>query len=214
MLSFKDKTSHTPESLRQQATLLSNLGELQRASSRPGAEESLRHSIAISAELAARKPAARADRQTLAIGQNNLAEVLVAVNHLGEAGQVFAQSIAGLDLLEKENPKAVDTLDYLGYVCEQQSKLLARMGQSEQARRSIETAVRHQQQAVRLTDGKVRAYRLMLAGHLEVLATTCLKLHAYDDAIRAANDVPKAAPASEQRVSARGQAFSSLCGRG
>jgi hypothetical protein len=125
--------------------------------------------------------------------------VLVAANHLGEAGQVFAHSIAGLDLLEKENPKAVDTLNYLGYVCEQQSKLLASMGQPEQARRSIETAVRHQQQAVKLTDGKVRAYRLMLAGHLEVVARTCLELHAYDDAIRAANDLPKAAPASEQR---------------
>ena len=38
----------------------------------------------------------------------------------------------------------------------------------------------------------------MLAGHLEVLANICLKLRAYDDAIRAAIDLAKAAPASEQ----------------
>ena len=198
VLSFKDKAARTTESLRQQATVLSNLGELQRASGRPGAEQSLRQSIAISAELAARKPAARADRQTLAIAQNNLAEVLVAAGRVEEAGQVFAKSIAGLDLLGSENPKAVDTQNYLGYVCEQQSRLLAKIGEVEKARRSIEAAVAHQRQAVKLTDGKVPAYRLMLAGHLEVLANTCVKLHAYDDAIRVAIDLPKAAPASEQ----------------
>ena len=198
VLSFKDKAAHTTESLRQQATVLSNLGELQRAAGRPGAEQSLQRSIAISEELAARKPAARVDRQTLAIAQNNLAEVLEAAGRAEEAGQVFAKSIAGLDRLASENPKAVDTQNYLGYVCEQQAKLLAKIGQPEKARPSIEAAVAHQRQAVKLTDGRVGAYRLMLAGHLGVLANICLKLRAYDDAIRAAIDLAKAAPASEQ----------------
>ena len=198
VLSFKDKAARTTESLREQATVLSNLGELQRAEGRPGAEESLRHSIAISEELAARKPAARVDRQTLAIAQNNLAEVLEAAGRAEEAGQTFARSRAGLDLLASENSKAVDTQNYLGYVCEQQAKLLAKIGQPGKARQSIESAVAHQRQAVKLTDGKVPAYRLMLAGHFDVLASTCLKLHAYEDAIRAAIEIPKAAPTAER----------------
>jgi len=198
VLSFKDQAARTTESLREQATLLSNLGELQRAGGRPGADGSLRHSIAIFEELAARKPAARIDRQTLAIAQNNLAEVLVAAGRAEEAGQTFAKSRAGLDLLASENSKAVDTQNYLGYVCEQQAMLQAKIGQPEQALQSIKAAVAHQRQAVKLTDGKVSAYRLMLAGHLGALARACLKLHAYDDAIRAAIDLPKAAPASEQ----------------
>lgn len=184
--------------MREEATVLSNLGELRRSAGRPGAEESLRRSIAISQELTARKPAARADRQTLAIAQNNLAEVLQAAGRKEEARSFFAASIASLEQLAAENPKAVDTQNYLGYICEQQAGLLSQLGQPERARKSIESAVAHQRQAVKLTDGKVGAFRRMLAGHLTVLAKVCLKQGAYDDAIRAAVEIPKAAPSSEQ----------------
>ena len=198
VLDFQDKAARTVVTLREQATMLSNLGELRRAAGRAGAEDSLRRSIAISEELAARKPAGRADRQTLAIAQNNLAEVLEAAGRAEDARRLFATSIAGLDQLAGENAKAVDTQNYLGYVCEQQAKLLVKIGQPEKAKASIEAAVAHQRQAIKLTDGRVAAYRLMLAGHLGVLAETCIKLRAYDDAIRAAVDLRKAAPASDQ----------------
>ena len=122
VLDFKDKTTRTAESLREQAEVLSNLGEFRRAAGRPGAEESLRRSIAISEELAARKPAARADRQTLAVAQNNLAEVLDGAGRTEDAKQLFARSIAGLDALAAEVPRASDTQNYLGYVFEQQGK--------------------------------------------------------------------------------------------
>ena len=51
----RTRPARTTASLREQATVLSNLGELHRAAGRPGAEESLRRSIAISEELAARQ---------------------------------------------------------------------------------------------------------------------------------------------------------------
>ena len=160
VLDFKDKAARTTVSLRELATVLSNLGELRRAAGRPGAEDSLRRSISICEELAARKSAARADRQTLAIAQNNLAEVLVAAGRVEEAGSLFAKSITGLDRLAREFTKAVDTQNYLGYVYEQQAQLLAKIGQLPKARQSIEAAVEHQRQAVKLTDGKVAAYRM------------------------------------------------------
>ena len=159
----------------------------------------MRRSISICEELTARKSAARADRQTLAIAQNNLAEVLVAAGRVQEAGPLFAKSIAGLDRLAREFTKAVDTQNYLGYVFEQQAQLLAKIGELPRARQSIEAAVEHQRQAVKLTDGKVAAYRMMLAGHLAFLSKTCLRLQAYDDAIRAAIEVSKAGPASGDR---------------
>ena len=133
----------------------------------------------------------------LAVAQNNLAEVLEAAGHGDEAGRLFATAIAGLDRLATENSKAVDTQNYLGYVFEQQAKLMAKTGRPEKAKAAIEAAVTHQRQAVKLTEGKVAAYRIMLAGHIGILGEVCIKLHAYDDAIRAAIDLSKAAPATE-----------------
>ena len=130
----------------------------------------------------------------LAVAQNNLAEVLESAGRGEEAGRLFATSATGLDRLATENPKAVDTQNYLGYVFEQQARLMAKLGRPEKAKEAIEAAVTHQRQAVKLTDGKVGAYRGMLAGHLEVLGEICIKLHAYDDAIRVAIDLSKTAP--------------------
>ena len=196
VLDFKDKTTRTAESLREQAEVLSNLGEFRRAAGRPGAEESLRRSIAISEELAARKPAARADRQTLAVAQNNLAEVLDGAGRTEDAKQLFARSIAGLDALAAEMPRASDTQNYLGYVCEQQGKLLAKIGQPEQAKSALEQAVAHQRQAVKLTDGNVRVFRTLLAGHLAALAEVCLTLRDYDGVVGNVIEMPRAAPGS------------------
>ena len=198
-LDFKDKASRTMVSLREQATVLSNLGELQRAARPPRGGKV---APALDRDLAKNSPPANRRPGRIArlwpSPRTTWRKCSKRAGRAEEAGRLFANSIAGLDRLASENSKAVDTQNYLGYVCEQQAKLLAKIGQPEKAKESIEAAVAHQKQAVKLTDGKVAAYRLMLAGHLGVLAKICLKLHAYDDAIRAAIDLPKAAPASEQ----------------
>ena len=214
VLDFKDKASRTVVALREQATMLSNLGELQRAADAPARKIRCDARSRSPRNLPLASRPARADRQTLAIAQNNLAEVLEAAGRAEEAGRLFATSIAGLDRLASENAKAVDTQNYLGYVCEQQAKLLAKIGQPEKAKESIEAAVAHQRQAVKLTDGRVAAYRLMLAGHLGFLAKTCIKLHAYDDAIRAAVELRKAAPASDQGPLDAAKLMAALLGGG
>jgi eukaryotic-like serine/threonine-protein kinase len=60
------KDEYSAQALRNQAALYSNLGILRNDAHRPGAEEPLRRSIAISEELAARKPPARTDLVYLA----------------------------------------------------------------------------------------------------------------------------------------------------
>ena len=60
--------------------------------------------------------------------------MLEAAGRVEEAGPLFAKSIAGLDRLASENPKAVDTQNYLGYIYEQQANLLAKLGQPGESR--------------------------------------------------------------------------------
>src|SRR5208282_5773595 len=140
----------TDQSLRQQAGLYSNLGDLRHDMKKPGAEEALLQSIAISEKLVARKPPARGDRTYLAIAQNNLGEALKDTNRTDEAGKYLDSAIAGFDSLARESPKAVDIQDYLGYSLETQAELMEKIGQPEKARKSIEAAVQHQQNAVTL----------------------------------------------------------------
>ena len=163
-----------------------------------GSEDSLRESITIAQELASRKPAARDDRQFLAIAQNNLAEALEGQNQVKDAEKLFTESLSGLERLGTEVPTAIDTQNYLGYVAEQQGKLLARTNRPAEAKLAFEKAVSHQKQAVSLSDGRSSAYREMLAGHLRLLADVCLVLGAYDDAMHAAVDLPKYAPQQGQ----------------
>jgi tetratricopeptide (TPR) repeat protein len=178
--------------------VLSNQGEFRRASHRPGSEASLRESITIAQELAARQPAARDDRQFLAIAQNNLAEVLEGQNKVKDAEMLFTESLSGLERLGTEVPTAIDTQNYLGYVAEQQGKLLAKTHRPEEAKLAFEKAVTHQKRAVSLSDGRSTSCREMLAGHLRLLAEVCSVLGAYDDAVRAAVDLPKYAPQQGQ----------------
>ena len=195
VLDFKDKAARTTVSLRELATVLSNLGELRRAASRPGAEDSLRRSIAICEELAARKSPARADRQTLAIAQNNLAEVLVAAGRAKKPAHYSRNPSPGSIISPASSRRPWIPRTILATSTNSKRSSWPRSA-SFPGRQSIEAAVEHQRQAVKLTDGKVEAYRMMLAGHLGLLSKTCLKLQAYDDAIRAAIEVSKAGPAS------------------
>ena len=91
-------------------------------------------------------------------------------------------------------PKAADTQNYLGYVCEQQGKLLVKTAHPDKARTVFEKAAAHQRQAVALTEGRIRDYRTALGGHLAELAEVCLALHDYDATIAAVIEMHKAVP--------------------
>ena len=199
VLEPKEPSGWTLDRRREKAMVLSNQGEFRRATRRPGSEDSLRESITIAQELASRKPSARDDRQFLAIAQNNLAEALVGQNQMKDAEKLFTRiservrSGWGLEV-----PTAIDTQNYLGYVAEQQGKLLAKTNRPAEAKLAFEKAVTHQKQAVSLSDGRSSASREMLAGHLRLLADVCLVLGAYDDAMHAAVDLPKYSPQQGQ----------------
>ena len=79
-----------------------------------------------------------------------------------DAAGLFTRSIDGFEALASESPKVAETQNYLGYVYEQQGKLLAKTGQGDKAKLALERAITHQRQAIKLTDGKLRAYRTML----------------------------------------------------
>jgi eukaryotic-like serine/threonine-protein kinase len=190
------KNLHTTESQRIQVGNYVNLGNLRNDAHRPGAEEPLRQAVAISEVLVARKPATREDRVSLAIAQNDLGETMRNSDRTEEAGRLYESAIAGFNTLASENPKAIDIQDYLGYTYESQAELLEKIGQPNKARQSIEAAVQHQQNAIKLSDGKVVGYRVALAGHLGILTKLCIELHAYDDALRAAVEMSKVPPPS------------------
>jgi tetratricopeptide (TPR) repeat protein len=198
VLEPKEPSGWTLERRRLKAMVLSNQGEFRRASQRPGAEASLRESIKIAQELASRRPVTRDDLQFLAIAQNNLAEILDVQSDLEAAIKLFGESIGALERLAAEVPTAIDTQSYLGYVAEQQGKLLAKTNRPAEAKLALDKAVSHQKQAVNLSGGRAPAYREMLAGHLRLLADTCLVLGAYDDAMRAVVDLPKYVPQQGQ----------------
>jgi eukaryotic-like serine/threonine-protein kinase len=193
------KGANSTDALRVQLGMLNNLGEMRQNAGRPGAEEALSNALTVAQQLVAQKPTAKTDLIYLAIVQNNLGDVAAAAGHTQQAEQFYAAAIEGFTRLSNENPKAVDLQTYLGSVYDGQAQLWDKAGQLEKARQSIEASVVHEQEAVKLTDGKVAAYRIALAGHFAVLAKICLELRAYDDAIRAAVDMSKIPSVSGQR---------------
>jgi tetratricopeptide (TPR) repeat protein len=173
---------------------LSNLGVFRQEAGRADAEEPLRSSVKIAQELAASKTAARQDRQYLAIAHNNLGEALRDWGRNTEASKEFQESILGLEALAAENSTVVEDRYYLGYIYEQQSKLLVKMAKLAEAKLAMEKAVARQKEAVKLTDGKSIVYRTALAGHLSGLAVLCLPLGDYDGTMQAAVELAKTAP--------------------
>jgi tetratricopeptide (TPR) repeat protein len=186
------------EALREKSILLSNLGSVRQAGGRADAEEPIRKAIAIAQSLADRKPPARGDARSLAIAQGTLAEALEARNARAtddEAAGLFREAVDRMTRLVDEAPGEHMDRFYLGYFLEHQGKLLAKLGKPAEAKKALESAVAHQDEAVRITDGKAPAYRETLLSHLETLAELDLSLAAYDDARKAALRMPKAANA-------------------
>jgi tetratricopeptide (TPR) repeat protein len=197
-LSSKDVPDWPIDCRREKAMTLSNQGVSRQEAGRADAEEPLRSSVKIAQELASGKTAARKDRQYLAIAHNNLGEALRDWGRNAEARKEFQESVDGLEAIVAENSATVEDRYYLGYIYEQQSKLLTRMDKLTEAKLAMEKAVARQSEAVKLTDGKSLVYRTALTGHLTGLAELCLTLGDYDAAMQAAVNLAKAAPDSGQ----------------
>jgi len=192
-LEAKDAKALTPEVLRLKASILCNLGGLKR----PGAEQALRDSIAICQSLSDRKPSVSEDRHNLAVAQSNLGDLLVDLKRLAEARPLLAQSLANLEKLANEAPRAIDYQSHMGIVLELQGKCLDQNNEPVLAKAALENAVEHQRQAVRLSKNGP-SYRELLGGYLIELADLNLKLGAYKEAAANALEVPNAVPASNR----------------
>jgi eukaryotic-like serine/threonine-protein kinase len=191
LLETIDAHLQSPDALRKQAMVLSNLGILHKA----GALDDFRRSIAISEKLLANKTGASDDRFNLAVAQNNLSELLIELRRLPEAGPHFTESVANFEKLVAEAPRSLDYQHVFGIVLAGQAKWLDQSGKPADARVALTAAVDHQRQAVRLGNNAPVCSRA-LADHLLDLAEVNRKLGAYDEAARLALDLPKAAPSS------------------
>ena len=192
------KGAHSDAALREQVTILINLGVMRQNAGRPGADEAQRSAFSILQELVTRKPVKKTDLIYMAIVQNNMGDTAAAAGRAQEAEKLYATAIEGFTRLSNENPKDINLQTYLGSSYDGQAQFLQKTGQLEKARQSIEASVAHEQQAFQLTDGKVPGYRIALRGHYSVMAKICLGLHAYDDAIQAAVEMSKVPSASGQ----------------
>jgi serine/threonine protein kinase len=193
MLETQETSAQSSKSLRVQAGLLNNLGELDL----PGAEAAYRRSISLSQKLMDREQPNWSDRHTLAIAQNNLGQSLVDQKRLPEAGAMFAQAVSNFEKLVAERPRAIDLQSQIGIVLGLQGKWLDLIGNTGGSKTALASAVEHQRQAVQLSkNGSM--YRELLGGHLLELAWINLKLGLYDDAAHIAIDLPKTVPSSSR----------------
>jgi serine/threonine protein kinase len=191
LLQTRGGAVESAERLRDQAEVLSNLGQL----SRPGAEDAFRRSIAVSGRLLDRKPPAIADIHNLAVAQSNLGQLLLDEKRLPEAGTLFAQSVVNFDKLVADAPKTIDYQSHFGYVLAQQALFFERSGTTAEAKTALASAVDHQRQAVKLSKSR-SSVRALLASHLLELAHVNLKVGAYKEAATNALELPNTAPSS------------------
>jgi tetratricopeptide (TPR) repeat protein len=192
-LESKDARNRLPEGLRVQADLLNCLADLDL----PGAEDAYHRSIALSQSLVDTNPLLTADRHTLAIAQHNLAKFLLEAKRLTEAGPIFAQSVANLEKIAEEAPKAIDVQSHFGIILATYGKWLDSSDKIPEAKTVLTRAVERQRAAVKIGKNGP-AYRDLLGGHLIDLAKINLKAGAYDEAGQLALEVPKTVPVSKR----------------
>ena len=142
-----DTKLQTPDGLRKEAEVLSNLGILHRA----GAEDAFRDSMAISNKLLAGKAGTGNDRYNLAIAHNNLSELLIELGRLPEAGPHFSEAVANFDKLVTDAPRSMDYQHVFGIILAGQAKWLDRTNKLADAKVALTDAVDHGRQAVQLT---------------------------------------------------------------
>jgi eukaryotic-like serine/threonine-protein kinase len=193
LLDTKDRRAESPELLRDRASVLNNLGDLQTRFKRPGAEDTLRDAVATFESLVKGDAATREDRHNLAIAQSNMVELLMKLDRFPEAVSYLVQSVAGFEQLVAEAPKTISIRSHFGEVLEQQGRLLARTHKPQEAKTVLTKAVAEQRVAARLSKDADRI-RGLLSNHLIELARVNLKLGAYQEAADNALEVPQIAP--------------------
>ncbi len=213
LLETRDAKVQTPDVLRKQSEILSQLGLLHR----DGAEDAFRRSVAISEKLLAGKAGTATDRYNQAVAQNNLADYLspepwpplaiagnqdagrpaVRPERLPDAGRYFAQSVANFEKLVADVPKSMDFRQVFGIVLVGRAGWFDRTGKLADARAALVAAIEQQRQAVALSNN-APVCRLKLAEHLIRLADANRKLGAYDEAARLALEVTRTVPSDNR----------------
>jgi eukaryotic-like serine/threonine-protein kinase len=195
LLDSKAIKVQTVDLLRKKAELLNNLGGKEQAG---GDEDTLRKSIAISEQLAAKESSsAGKDHSNLAIAEYNLADFLVSRSRSPEAGEFFNRSVANFEKLVAAAPKVAEVQHHFGIVLAGQGKWLDQLGKTAEAKSALASAVDHQRQAVTLSKN-APVCRLTLADHLVDLADLNRKLGGYEEAAQLALEVPKTVPSANR----------------
>ena len=131
----------------------------------------------------------------MAIAQNNLADLLMTIGRLRDAGTPLAESVANFEKLVAGAPRSVDIQSVLGLVLALQGKWFDQAGRPVDARTALTSAVEHQRRAVQLSKN-APICRARLGEHLAELAGIHMKLGNYDDAGRLALELSKTVPNS------------------
>lgn len=195
LLATKEAAAQTPQRLLSQAEVLNNLADLERKLGQPKAEDTLRRTLAIFNDLAARPQPSRAVRHNLAIAQYNLGDLLADLNRLPEAEARTNQASTGFEALLAESPNSIELQSEFGLILEAKGNLLAKRGEHALARTAFGDAVAHQRVAVKLSKNRSDT-RALLGRHLIALADNNTKLGAYKEAASNALEVPNAVPPS------------------
>ncbi len=193
LLESLDTVLQTPDGLRKQVELLSNLGNLQRA----GAEDAFQRSIAGSKKLLADKTGTNEDRYNLALAHNNLTDYLIDQKRLPEAGPHFVEAVAEFERLVTDTPNSMDFQHVFGIVLAGQAKWMELTNKPADARTALTAAVEHQRQAVQLSQN-APVCTMALAEYLVDLADANRKLGAYEDAAKVALEAPKTVPVASR----------------
>ncbi len=193
-LDTKDVKAKSVESMRLQAGLLNNLGDLHR----PDAEKAFRDSIALSSRIIEQQPSANTDLHNLAIAQNNLGDLLTGdAKRLPEAETLLGESVANFQKLVANAPKAIDYQSHFGIVLAQQAKCFDLGGKTVLGKAALESALEHQRIALQVSKNR-SDYRELVGSHLVDLAGMNLKLGNYETAANTALEIPKSVPSASR----------------
>ena len=181
------------------AGCLSNRGSNQTQGKLPGAEESLRRSLALLDGLTSDGPPSADLRFRLAAARNNLGEWLASASRPGEAEAAFGQAIALFAGLAGEFPAVAAYKSTLGQARANLGEFLVARGRTDDARALLEEGIRDERAA--LAPGLDA--RDSLRKHLAALASLQLGRQAHAEVARAADEILKLAdgvPAARAEV--------------
>ncbi len=173
------------------ATCLSNRGSNLNKAKLPGAEESLRRSLALLDALGSENPKSPDVRLRLAAAQNNFADWLASAGRPGDAEPAFKSSIELFAGLVAEFPAVLAYKAILGQARGEYGQFLVAQGRQGDARTLLEEGIRDERTA--LAPGPEA--REPLRKHLTTLAALELDRKAHAEAARACEEMLKVAGA-------------------